>query len=151
VKLAEALVLRADNQKKLEQIKVRLNRNAKVQDGEKPAEDPATLIVSFERAASELENLIFKINVTNSNTMVAGRLMTHALAARDVLKQRQAMYRDLADAATITQSVSTRSEIRFKSTVVVADIQKIADQISKELRELDAKIQEANWLVELSE
>jgi hypothetical protein len=48
VKLAEALVIQADHQKRLEQIKSRLNRNAKVQDGEHPAEDPALLISDFE-------------------------------------------------------------------------------------------------------
>jgi hypothetical protein len=150
VKLAEALVVRADTQKRLEQIKVRLNRNAKVQEGEQPSEDPISLVASFEQLADELVSLIYRINATNSNAIVEGRSMTYALAERDILKQRQAMYRDLAEAATITQSVSTRSEVRYKSTVVVADMQKLADQQSKRLRELDARIQEANWLVDLS-
>ena len=61
------------------------------------------------------------------------------------------MYRDLAQAATVTQSVSTRSEVRFKATVTVTAVQKKADAVAKELRDLDARIQEANWLIDLSE
>jgi hypothetical protein len=151
MKLAEALVIRADSQKRLEQIKARLLRNAKVQEGEKPAEDPESLISEFEATASELVQLIRRINLSNSTAMVLGRTMTQALAERDVLKQRQALYRDLAQAATVTHSVSTKSEVRFKGTVTVSAVQKKADAAARELRELDARIQEANWLIDLSE
>jgi hypothetical protein len=41
MKLAEALLRRADCQKCLEQLKARLLRNAKVQEGDDPAEDPS--------------------------------------------------------------------------------------------------------------
>ena len=151
MKLAEALVIRADHQKRLEQVKARLVRNAKVQEGESPAEDPDALIAEFETLATELIQLIRRVNLSNSTAIVEGRTMTQALAERDILKQRQAMYRDLAQAATITQSVSTKSEVRFKGTVTVSVIQKKADMAAKELRELDARIQEANWLIDLSE
>lgn len=151
MKIAEALVLRADHQKRIEQLKARLLRNAKVQEGEQPAEDPEALILEYEALASELVQLIKRINVTNSSASVAGRSMTQALAERDVLKFRHTMYRDLAQAAAITQSVSTRSEVRFKGTVTVSVVQKKADAIAKDLRELDARIQEANWLIDLSE
>lgn len=125
MKIAEALVLRADHQKRIEQLKARLLRNAKVQEGEQPAEDPEALILEYEALASELVQLIKRINVTNSSASVAGRSMTQALAERDVLKFRHTMYRDLAQAATITQSVSTRSEVRFKGTVTVSVVQKM--------------------------
>lgn len=151
MKIAEALVLRSDHQKRIEQLKARLLRNAKVQEGEQPAEDPEALILEYEALASELVQLIRRINVTNSSASVAGRSMTQALAERDILKLRHAMHRELAQAATITQSVSTRSEVRFKGTVTVSVVQKKADAIAKELRELDARIQEANWLIDLSE
>ncbi len=151
MKLAEALVIRADSQKRLEQIKARLLRNARVQDGEAPAEDPQALMLEFEATADELVQLIRRINLSNATAVVHGRTMTQALAERDVLKQRQAMYRDLAEAATVTQSVSTKSEVRFKSTVTVSAVQKTADASAKALRELDARIQEANWLIDLTE
>jgi len=77
--------------------------------------------------------------------------MTEALAERDVLKQRHATYIELAQAGTISRSVVTRSEVRFKSTIDVASIQKQADLLARSLRELDARIQEANWQVSLQD
>jgi len=43
------------------------------------------------------------------------------------------------------------SEIKIISTVDVAKLQKEQSAKSKELRELDARIQAANWTVELIE
>jgi hypothetical protein len=149
MKLAEALTVRADLQKRIEQVRMRLNRNAKVQDGDAPAENPAALLTEFDAMTGELVAIIRRINATNSATHVGGRTMTEALALRDVLKIRHATYRDLAEAATVTQSIMTRSEVRFKPTVNVAEMQQRADAHARELRELDARIQEANWLVEL--
>ena len=124
MKLAEALALRADSQKRIEQIKARLLRNARVQDGEMSAEDPEALIAEYEALAAEIVQLIRQINLTNSRTIVLGRSLTQALAEYDALKMRHALYRELAQAATITESVATRSEIRFKSKVNVSEIQK---------------------------
>ena len=151
MKLAEALVIRADTQKRLEQVKARLLRNAKVQEGEAPAEDPQALLAEADAMAAEWARLVRQINLTNAQATVAGRTMTQALADRDVLKWRHQVHRELAAAATVTQAVATRSEIRFRSAISVGAVQAAADAIAKELRELDARIQEANWTIELRE
>lgn len=44
MKLAEALILRADTQKRIAQLKERLLLNAKVQAGDQPAEKPESLL-----------------------------------------------------------------------------------------------------------
>jgi hypothetical protein len=75
--------------------------------------------------------------------------MSDALAVRDVLQLRHSIYRELAKAATVTQDRSTKSEVKFKSAVSVAEIQGQADGQAREHRELDARIQEANWNTEL--
>jgi hypothetical protein len=149
MKLAEALALRGDHQKRLEQLKARLLRNAKVQEGDDPAEDPKALLEEYEALAAALVQLIRRINLTNARASLGGRSVTEALAERDLLKQRHALYRELAQAATVTQAVATRSEVRFRSTVTVSAVQRQADTIAKELRELDARIQEANWTIDL--
>jgi len=149
MKLAEALVLRADHQKRLEQLKVRMIRNAKVQDGEKPAEDAQELLVEYETIAADLVTLVERINLTNASCSVLGKSMTRALAERDILKLRYMTHAELAKAATVTQTVSTKSEVRFRSAISVAGVQKAADSLAKQLRELDARIQEANWSHEL--
>lgn len=151
MKLAEALVLRADLARRLDQITARMLRNAKVQEGDSPAEDPAALLDEHDRTAADMQALIARINRTNSTTRLGEGTISDALAARDVLRLRQAARRDLAGEATITQMIGTRSEVRFRPAINVAEVQKQADMLAREMRTLDARIQETNWLTELSD
>jgi hypothetical protein len=152
MKLAEALILRADHQKRLGQVKQRLLRNAKVQEGDRPAEEPRELLAELERVAADLERLIQRINRTNAATPLEGETtVSDALARRDLLGARHAVYRDLAAGATIEQARYSRSEVKFQSTVDVAAIQRQADDLARQHRELDARIQEKNWTTELIE
>lgn len=149
MKLAEALVLRADVTKRLAQIRARLMRNAKVQEGDEPAERPEELLAEYERLAHQLRELIGAINRTNCAIVFDSGTLTDALAIRDVLRLRQATYRDLAEEATVTQMIGTRSEVRFRPAVSVGDIQRVADALAQDLRRLDNRIQEANWTSDL--
>lgn len=150
MKLAEALILRADCQKRFEQLKVRIVRSAKVQEGDEPAENPNALLVELEGVSNELSSLIKSINRTNSTTLLQeGQTLSDALAERDVLALRREVYSYLAQAASVTQERYSKSEVKFKSTVSVAGIQKRADELAKAYRELDARIQETNWKTEL--
>jgi len=150
MKLAEALILRADYQKRLEQLKQRVIRVAKAQEGDEPAENPAALLQEMERIANELLRLIQRINATNSSTQLTeGMTLSDAIAQRDVIRLKHVIYRELAEAATVTQDRFTKSEVRFISTVNVAELQDQADALAKAHRELDTKIQEANWQIEL--
>ena len=49
MKLAQALILRADTQKRIEQLKVRLLSNTKTQENEKPSEDPKLLLKELDK------------------------------------------------------------------------------------------------------
>jgi N-methylhydantoinase B/oxoprolinase/acetone carboxylase alpha subunit len=150
MKLAEALILRADSQKRLEQVCQRLLRSSKTQEGDQPPEDPEALIEALEKLVSELTSLIQRINRTNSaSELELGATLSDALATRDLLKIKHGAYRDLAEAATVKQDRSTRSEIKFQSTVDVAAIQVKADRAAREHREIDTKIQAANWQIDL--
>lgn len=152
MKLAEALILRADCKKRLEQLKARVIRNAKVQEGDSPAEEPQALLAEAERVGRELADLVKRINRTNSATAFGdGLSLTDALAERDALGLRFRLYSELAQAASYSQERYTRSEIKFVSAVSVADAQKRADDLAREYRTLDARIQELNWRAELSE
>jgi hypothetical protein len=152
MKLAEALVLRADHQRRVLQLKQRLLQNAKVQEGDQPAENPQALLDELERVAAELTDLIQRINRTNSATeLEAGLTLSDALAVRDNLRALHTAYRELAQAGVIQQTRYSRSEVRFESTVNVADVQQRADQLAREHRDLDTRIQAANWLTDLLE
>jgi len=150
MKLAEALILRADSQKRFAQLKSRLLNSAKVQEGDQAAEDPKELSAELERVADQLADLMKRINKTNSATPLAGvGTISDALADRDVLALRRAAYNELAQTAAFTQDRYTRSEVKYVRTIDVVEIQKRADELAKNYRELDARIQELNWQTEL--
>jgi len=150
MKLADALMERADCHRRLEELKVRIIRNAKYQDGEKPSEDPKEILSEYEEVATKFEGLIVRINLTNNSTKLAdGTPMVEALARRDILKIKYALYTSLASEATPKQDRYSKKEIKFISAVSVKDTQQQADQLAKQYRELDALIQQTNWSTEM--
>jgi len=150
MKLAEALILRADMKRRIEQLKQRILRNAKVQEGEAPSENPDELVKEMQCIADELLLLIQKINRTNASLEIErGVTIADAIASRDILILKQGIYRDLAQAATIVPDIRTKSEIKYKGAVRVAGVQEAADLLAKAHRELDTRIQEMNWRTDL--
>ena len=151
MKLAEALILRADIQKRIEQLKSRLADNAKVQEGEKPSEEPNALLAELDALASELERLIVRINLTNCTAKVDGKSLTELIAKRDVLTLKAGALRAFAQVAAQKVEIYSRSEIKILSTVDVAALQKQVDELAKQIRQLDTTLQGANWQTELIE
>ena len=149
MKLAEALIERADLQKRLDQLEDRLQSNALVQDGEEPAEDPVALMAEYVTVSVSLEELITRINLTNAGTHVNGLTLTALIAKRDCLQKRVRAMRRFLGTASQTAMRSRGSEIIVKSTVPVRELQKSVDDLSKTLRETDTAIQAANWSTEL--
>lgn len=151
MKLAEALILRADCQKRFEQLKARITRSAMIQEGDQPAENPQELIAEAEQVSVELAQLVRRINKTNSTTAYSGtETITDALAERDALARRHGLYGAIAQAASVATTRYSRTEIKYVSTVNVGAAQKQADALAQAHREMDARIQELNWKTELS-
>ena len=151
MKLAQALILRADTQKRLEQLKGRLLDNAKMQENERPSEDPKLLLKELDRLSDELFRLILAINLTNSSAKFEGASLTEMIAKKDTLSQKASVLRDFAKSASQKVDLYSNSEIKILSSVDVAMLQKQIDELCKEIRELDMKLQEANWQVDLVE
>ena len=149
MKLAEALQLRGDLQKRMMQLSDRLMQNARVQEGEKPAEDPEALLAEYESCAGQLEELMARINRTNCDTRRGEGTRTGLLARRDCLKMRVRTYHDFLMAASSLTQRGMRTEIKVFSTVPVPEYRKKADALSRQLRETDNAIQAANWTTEL--
>lgn len=149
MKIAEALIERADIQKRIEQLRDRLSSNALVQEGEEPAEDPISLLTELDRLEKRLCELVARINLTNANTVSGGMTVTEMLALRDCLAQKNDIMRDFLRAASQKWMRGRGSEIVVKSTVSVSELQKQVDDISKQLRELDTRIQGINWNTDL--
>lgn len=152
MKLAEALILRADLKTRASQLRERLYDNAKVQEGETPSQDPQELLREFEEVAAQTLVLIQQINRTNAQTPLEnGEMLSDALARRDVLKLRLSTVRGLVEAASLKVTLYGRAEIKSFPTVDVRATQKQSDELSRQLRELDTKVQGLNWTVDLVE
>lgn len=152
MKLAEALILRADSQKRIQQLRERLVRCARVQEGDTPPENPEELLAELRRVVDQLTDLVKRINRTNTATAIdSGMSLTDALAERDSLSLEVGVLSSLIGAATSGQHGPFASAIKTQRAVNVAQIQKRVDDLSRKHRELDARIQGTNWLVDLSE
>lgn len=151
MKLAEALQERADLNRRIEQLRYRLNNNVLVQEGEKPLEDPTALLEELESSFTRLEWLIARINLTNCAVKVEGRSLTELIARRDVLSLRAEAYRRLVEEASQNTHRATRTEIKILSAVDVPALQRQADDASRELRLLDNTLQATNWTADLME
>lgn len=149
MKLATALSARADLQGRLNELEKRLVANSKVQEGEQPSENPVELLAEKDRMLAELENLITRINLTNSLVKYNDMTVTEMLAKRDCLKTDIKIMHNFLNSANDKVNRYSKSEIAIKSTVDVAEYRKKVDVLCKELRELDEKIQELNWTTEL--
>ncbi|WP_225728215.1 MULTISPECIES: DIP1984 family protein [unclassified Nocardia] len=154
MKLAEALALRADAARRIEQLRARIVGNARFQEGEEPAEDASTLLVEVENVLGEFETLIQRINRTNAAARIdADNTLTDALARRDALRLRHSVVTAAADAAAGTNqggyARQLRSELKWLTALPVAELRSRADDLARELRELDVRIQRANWEVDL--
>ena len=104
MKLAEALAERSECQTKLEEIKKRLARSARVQEGEQPAEDSTELLSESERVFVRLLDLIRAINRTNARTAFdSERTISDAIAERDIAGKRRDFLSGVADAASTRQ------------------------------------------------
>jgi hypothetical protein len=156
MKLAEALALRSDASKRFEQLRSRAQANAWYQEGEPPAEDTEELVAEADRVLAELEDLISRINRTNAATRLDEDMtVTDAIARRDVLRLRHALYTSVADAASGRSGPGMarqmRSELRYVSAVTVSQFRTAADEAAKQHRELDVRIQQANWETDLAD
>lgn len=150
MKLAEALLLRADLQKKLASLQTRAQKYVVVQEGERPAEDPKELLNQIEAAATDLHRLVYAINRTNLHHRIkTGESITEALATRDSLVLRHRALQGVIDACVRPVERYGVKEIRWVLTVDVPGLQTQADGLAKQVRELNAAIQEAGWAVEL--
>lgn len=150
MKLAEALLLRGDMQKKVASLRERVIRNGLVQEGSAPMEDPNALLAEATGVIGELEVLVTSINVANlENRLPDGRTLTAAMAHRDSLIQRHALLQAAIGATQKEPDRYSVREIKWIAAVDVAKLQKQSEDLAKQLRELNGRIQETNWKVDL--
>ena len=151
MKLAEALSIRKDLQKRIQQLEQRIKSNVKVQEDDEPLEDPNELMKELHSCLIQLEELIGRINLTNINTKNAeGLSITQLIAKKDTLTTRIAILRNIYSEATNIINRYSSSEIRMECVIDVKQLSKQIDDYSGRLRKLDIEIQSLNFLTELA-
>ena len=88
MKLAEALSRRSALIEKSQQLRSRLKDCIKIQEGDEPTENVDQVIAELDKTLDELRNLIYRINMTNTNAVIDERNLTSLLAERDTLSMR---------------------------------------------------------------
>lgn len=149
MKLAEALCVRADLQKRIQQIEGRLKSVVKIQEGDEPDENAEDLFSELQQATKQLEDIVYRINQTNLHAMRDGVSITRMIAKRDALDWEISILRNVLKEASQNEYRYGRNEIKYVKTVDVKNFRKKVDSLSADLRRTDLKIQETNWMVEL--
>lgn len=150
MKIAEALLLRADLKKKVASLRERVAANAVVQEHEKPHEDPISLIKEAVGVLEQLEALALQVDAANQKTTLSdGRLLAAAVAHRDTLSQRHSLLQAAIAASRKEPDRYSMKEIKWVATLEVGKLQKQSDDLAKQIRELNAAIQATNWQADI--
>lgn len=150
MKLAEALSIRKDIQKRIQQLGQRIQNNVKVQEGDEPSELPAELMKELDSCLAQLEDLVWRINATNMQTVnTDGKTLTQLMSQKDALTLRLSILRGVFEKASEGQDRYSRSEIKMLTMIDVKRLSKMIDDYSAKLRKLDIEIQALNFQTEL--
>lgn len=152
MKLAEALILRADMQRKLQKLRERLATCAIVQEGDKPAENPNDLLRDTAAVVDELTTLVERIQRTNhAERLDDGRPLASLMSERDALRHKLASITFAVEKASTSPDTERYSmrEIRWVPQLDVRALNMQIDELSSQIRVINTRLQEANWKIEL--
>lgn len=148
--LAEALIRRKEYKTRLADLQRRLQSVVVVQEGDTPFEDPEELLAVLDSTLDDYRALIAAIHRTNLGARLPdGRSVTAGIVARDILDERMAILRALADQAGRVSERVAHSELRYVPQVDVAALRRTVDACAQERRQLDVQLQATNWRVAL--
>lgn len=154
MKLAELLIKRKSAKSKLAYLTERLNRNAKVQEGDDPQENPEDLLKEISVVLVDVQRLTEQINRTNANTPFPNPheslkgpyiSLADALVYRERLVRAKNIYSGLLDALTIKEPRFGRLEIKYKAVIASSGVKAELDRLTETYQALDATIQRINW------
>lgn len=150
MKMAEALMERKAAKTKMEELRRRIYQHAQVEQGGKPVEDPLTLLQEMTEETRRFEAIVARINTANHTTRLAdGTTLAETVLRRDMLRYVHLTVTNLAAKAAQAPDRYSPREIKNEPAVSVADLHRRADALAKEIRLLDATVQQANWQIEL--
>lgn len=141
MKIAQALTLRKKMNQDIQTTAQLVNQTSVCVTGEpKPRRNPDDVLASMTEMMESLNALVQRIDATNAATVLRnGMTIRQAMARRKIV-------------ATHRETLAGIQPRRRESSIIVLDVSKLksmTDDCSREWRELDDLIQEANWATEL--
>jgi len=150
MKLAEALLLRRDLNNRLFQLRNEISSSVLVQEGDTLDRSITELFKEYDEINQQYSELVVAINRKNATASLADSalLLMEALEQREQLRRKHALLTQALD-DTKAASRMGRNEIRLVRTIDTKTLTEQLNTTAKQLRELDGKIQQTNWLVDL--
>lgn len=150
MKLAEALLLRRDLNNRLFQLRNEISNSVLVQEGDTLDRSITELFKEYDEINQQYSELVVAINRKNATASVADSalLLMEALEQREQLRRKHALLTQALDETKAAPRMG-RNEIRLVRTIDTKTLTEQLNATAKQLRELDGKIQQTNWLVDL--
>lgn len=150
MKLAEALLLRRDLNNRLFQLRNEIFSSVLVQEGDTLDRSITELFKEYDEINQQYSELVVAINRKNATASVADSalLLMEALEQREQLRRKHALLTQALDETKAAPRMG-RNEIRLVRTIDTKTLTEQLNATAKQLRELDGKIQQTNWLVDL--
>ncbi|MER2117799.1 MAG: DIP1984 family protein [Enterococcus casseliflavus] len=150
MKLAEALLLRRDLNNRLFQLRNEIFSSVLVQEGDTLDRSITELFKEYNEINQQYSELVVAINRKNATASLADSalLLMEALEQREQLRRKHALLTQALDETKAAPRMG-RNEIRLVRTIDTKTLTEQLNTTAKQLRELDGKIQQTNWLVDL--
>lgn len=150
MKLAEALLLRRDLNNRLFQLRNEISSSVLVQEGDTLDRSITELFKEYDEINQQYSGLVVAINRKNATASLADSalLLMEALEQREQLRRKHALLTQALDETKAAPRMG-RNEIRLVRTIDTKTLTEQLNATAKQLRELDGKIQQTNWLVDL--
>lgn len=150
MKLAEALLLRRDLNNRLFQLRNEISSSVLVQEGDTLDCSITELFKEYDVINQQYSELVVAINRKNATASLADSalLLMEALEQREQLRRKHALLTQALDETKAAPRMG-RNEIRLVRTIDTKTLTEQLNTTAKQLRELDGKIQQTNWLVDL--
>lgn len=162
MRLAEALIERANLNKIAQDLLGRVNANLVVEEGETPDEDPVVLMSELASVQTRFGELVKAINRTNTMATITWSSLgevsiADAVVHRDFLDERVKSLRTIL--GNLSSNPNRRNDyrmfgeeaerVKYTRLIQPAEVRAEMDALSRARRELDTLIQSANWGTDL--
>ena len=119
MKLGEALMVRADLNKRIAQVQARLGDAVLIQEGDDPPDDPIALLEEMDDLFNRLGDVTVDINIANVRERgdLDGVNLGTSLLARNLLGKKIKAYQTVIGNTSSGGSRYSRTEVKFGRTV----------------------------------